>query len=201
MGKSLATLVSAAMLFLATSSVSHAVEYLTNGGFDDGTFSGWYGQGDLSLALIENFGVGGYTAQSGGRFLLEGPVAPGQLTQYFADVAGEQLVVSGWVAGNGSSPSDVKFIFDNVTLVDINPVPNQPWTHYSFDVTATGHDAFTIGFMNGFISNSGFDALDSFSVASAVPEPSTWAMMILGFCGLGFMAYRRKSKPAMFAAA
>ncbi|WP_213773439.1 PEPxxWA-CTERM sorting domain-containing protein [Bradyrhizobium sp. dw_78] len=29
-------------------------------------------------------------------------------------------------------------------------------------------------------------------IASAVPEPSTWAMMILGFCGLGFMAYRRK---------
>jgi hypothetical protein len=26
----------------------------------------------------------------------------------------------------------------------------------------------------------------------AVPEPSTWAMMILGFCGVGFMAYRRK---------
>jgi hypothetical protein len=31
------------------------------------------------------------------------------------------------------------------------------------------------------------------SVTSAVPEPSTWAMMILGFCGLGFVAYRRKS--------
>jgi light-regulated signal transduction histidine kinase (bacteriophytochrome) len=27
---------------------------------------------------------------------------------------------------------------------------------------------------------------------SAVPEPSTWAMMILGFAGLGFMAYRRE---------
>jgi hypothetical protein len=27
----------------------------------------------------------------------------------------------------------------------------------------------------------------------AVPEPSTWAMMILGFCGVGFMAYRRKN--------
>jgi hypothetical protein len=27
--------------------------------------------------------------------------------------------------------------------------------------------------------------------ASAVPEPSTWAMLILGFCGVGFMAYRR----------
>jgi hypothetical protein len=30
---------------------------------------------------------------------------------------------------------------------------------------------------------------------AAVPEPSTWAMMILGFCGLGFMRYRRR-KPA-----
>jgi hypothetical protein len=40
---------------------------------------------------------------------------------------------------------------------------------------------------------------DNFTV-SAVPEPSTWAMMILGFCGLGFMAYRRKSKPALMAA-
>lgn len=30
------------------------------------------------------------------------------------------------------------------------------------------------------------------AVASAVPEPSTWAMMILGFCGVGFMAYRSK---------
>lgn len=35
---------------------------------------------------------------------------------------------------------------------------------------------------------------------AAVPEPSTWAMMILGFVGLGFMAYRRKSKPALMAA-
>jgi hypothetical protein len=27
---------------------------------------------------------------------------------------------------------------------------------------------------------------------SAVPEPSTWAMMILGLMGVGFLAYRRK---------
>ncbi|MDR3468413.1 MAG: PEPxxWA-CTERM sorting domain-containing protein [Xanthobacteraceae bacterium] len=31
---------------------------------------------------------------------------------------------------------------------------------------------------------------------SAVPEPSTWAMMILGFVGVGFIAYRQKSKVA-----
>jgi hypothetical protein len=36
---------------------------------------------------------------------------------------------------------------------------------------------------------------------AAVPEPSTWEMMILGFCGVGFMAYRRKQSGASFRAA
>jgi hypothetical protein len=34
---------------------------------------------------------------------------------------------------------------------------------------------------------------------AAVPEPSTWAMLLLGFAGVGFMAYRRKLKPASLA--
>jgi hypothetical protein len=34
------------------------------------------------------------------------------------------------------------------------------------------------------------------TLTAAVPEPSTWAMMILGFFGVGFMAYRRKSTAA-----
>jgi hypothetical protein len=36
------------------------------------------------------------------------------------------------------------------------------------------------------------DGLTVNSVA-AVPEPSTWAMMILGFAGVGFMGYRRRN--------
>jgi hypothetical protein len=39
-----------------------------------------------------------------------------------------------------------------------------------------------------------------FDLTAAIPEPSTWAMMLLGFASLGFMAYRRKSKPALMAA-
>ena len=35
------------------------------------------------------------------------------------------------------------------------------------------------------------------SITAAVPEPSTWAMMILGFSGVGFMAYRRRNKPSL----
>jgi hypothetical protein len=37
---------------------------------------------------------------------------------------------------------------------------------------------------------------ESTAVTSGVPEPSTWAMMILGFAGAGFMAYRRKQNGA-----
>jgi hypothetical protein len=40
-------------------------------------------------------------------------------------------------------------------------------------------------------------SIDAVGPAPAVPEPSTWAMMLLGFAGLGFMAYRRKSKASI----
>jgi hypothetical protein len=40
-------------------------------------------------------------------------------------------------------------------------------------------------------TSTGSTSLDTFTVA-AVPEPSTWAMMMLGFFGLGFLASRKK---------
>ena len=40
--------------------------------------------------------------------------------------------------------------------------------------------------------------LSTISMSAAVPEPSTWAMMILGFIGVGFMAYRRRDKQTGF---
>jgi len=36
-------------------------------------------------------------------------------------------------------------------------------------------------------------ALTSFTV-NVVPEPSTWAMLLLGFAGLGFLGYRETAK-------
>jgi hypothetical protein len=38
--------------------------------------------------------------------------------------------------------------------------------------------------------------LATVTVGAAVPEPSTWAMMVLGFGGLGFMGYRRSKAVA-----
>jgi hypothetical protein len=48
--------------------------------------------------------------------------------------------------------------------------------------------------LTGTLRNS-FEAI---TLTAAVPEPSTWVMMILGFCGLGFMAYRRKQGGSSF---
>jgi uncharacterized membrane protein len=36
-------------------------------------------------------------------------------------------------------------------------------------------------------------------LATAAPEPATWAMMLLGFAGLGFVAYRRRRKAVLAA--
>jgi hypothetical protein len=47
-----------------------------------------------------------------------------------------------------------------------------------------------------FSNNPATDAFESanFSVTAPVPEPATWAMMLVGFGGIGFAMRRRKSK-------
>jgi outer membrane protein assembly factor BamB len=41
-------------------------------------------------------------------------------------------------------------------------------------------------------------ALDAVVIGTpAVPEPATWAMMLLGFAGIGYMTYRRRNQNAL----
>jgi len=74
--------------------------------------------------------------------------------------------------------------------------------NYDFNVSLSSTDVLSFVAYGGSVDNCGFCNLSTGLTAqiSAVPEPSTWAMMILGFAGIGFMAYRRKSKPALTAA-
>jgi PEP-CTERM motif len=60
-------------------------------------------------------------------------------------------------------------------------------------VTITGLPAFTTATFSS--ARNAFE----FSLGSAVPEPSTWAMMMLGFGGLGYAAFRRNSKGRVLA--
>lgn len=57
-----------------------------------------------------------------------------------------------------------------------------------------------ITFMASFhLPQTEFEFFDSRNIG-AVPEPSTWAMMLIGFAGVGFVAYRRKRKAVLAAA-
>ena len=60
------------------------------------------------------------------------------------------------------------------------------------------YDSITTLGLPGNIDGPPVDRYDAGTfMASAVPEPSTWAMMILGFFGVGLMAYRRKDRPTL----
>lgn len=49
---------------------------------------------------------------------------------------------------------------------------------------------------DGNVTGDQFDATFTTSVPS-VPETSTWGMLLIGFTGVGFVAYRRKNKTAL----
>jgi Protein of unknown function (DUF642)/PEP-CTERM motif len=86
----------------------------------------------------------------------------------------------------------------NVSSTGTGPL-NQ-WITETLNFTATGSQTTISLIGNDGIAYIGLDKVDVEGLSSAVPEPSTWAMMLLGFAGIGFMAYRRKSKPALMAA-
>jgi hypothetical protein len=79
------------------------------------------------------------------------------------------LYSNGWIAGPG------------------NPTP--PSTNY-YGVVVGYTDP-----INGFTA----DYTSADGLVFAAPEPSTWAMMVLGFAGLGFAGYRASRKAAAIA--
>jgi hypothetical protein len=108
-----------------------------------------------------------------------------------------------WSLGAGGTPAS--FVFDQTPTFVVGG-PSNEYTGGPIVVsgnTVSGSEGNgTVEFLGTFTTLSwtnpqfenwyGFDV--GFQSVAAVPEPSTWAMMILGFCGLGFMAYRRKSE-------
>jgi hypothetical protein len=92
-----------------------------------------------------------------------------------------------------------------------SPVPGMPGTGVGvaspfvapFPAGALPNLGAYINGYSSYLSSAGIDptlvngwtqALEFQPQTSAVPEPSTWAMMLLGFAGLGFAGYRQKRK-------
>jgi hypothetical protein len=171
-----------------------ATNYLTNGSFESGDFTGW-----IQSAIVGYTGVSDY-AEDGSYGAFFGPVGlDSVISQTFSDVAGETLTIRGWISADGNAPSDFGFYFDGVPVVYLNPVTAMGYTQYSTTVTATGIDTLAVGARNDpgliWIDNVSVSPTISGAVSvSSIPEPATWAMMMLGFAGLGFAGYRTQRK-------
>jgi hypothetical protein len=68
-----------------------------------------------------------------------------------------------------------------------------------FGMSFTGTEV-SLNYLGATVSVSQQTVVDV-QFASATPLPSTWLMLLSGFVGLGFMAYRSKKSPAWLAAA
>jgi hypothetical protein len=76
--------------------------------------------------------------------------------------------------------------------------------HYSTTFTPTNAASYNFALNFQGDGNTAADFVvhnvsiaDGVSVTTNVPEPSRWAMLLLGFAGIGFMAYRRNLKRAL----
>jgi hypothetical protein len=77
------------------------------------------------------------------------------------------------------------------------------WAQYSFTWNSGSNTTASLSLtdtnLSGGYNDFVLDDLSFQAVTSAVPEPSTWAMIIIGFLCLGFMANRRQNLSARFA--
>ena len=64
------------------------------------------------------------------------------------------------------------------------------WMYQSFTYTATSSSEVLSFFANGGPPVPPFALLDGVSLEAAIPEPSTWAMLLTGFAGLGYSGLR-----------
>jgi hypothetical protein len=96
------------------------------------------------------------------------------------------------------SDADGNQIQNSLTSSNIPFSITQPFGPITGDPSSFGFVAFdcSAGACNGSI-NADISGASLVNMSSAVPEPSTWTMMILGFCGIGFLAYRRHNRALM----
>jgi hypothetical protein len=150
----------------------------------DSGLSGTIGYGDLSAFSI---------TLGGGSFDLNyvNSVAGSGGYQYFGyDIAANTFVPAS-VSGNASPPTSSDILSATGSNVSsgffFDPLPGQT------DPAGTGADG---AFANYSTGQQGVAVRLAITEAGAVPEPTSWAMMLFGFGGLGAVLRQRRAKPA-----
>ena len=144
---------------------------------------------------------GGVNPQSNPQQYASGANGNGQggIQQTFDTVAGVLYNVSFWLAGNPDGAPVTKSVLVGASGADSATYSftftgfdkaNMGWKNYTYSFVAASSST-TLSFASKDATSFGA-ALDNVSVA-AVPEPATWAMMILGFGLVGGSMRRRRA--------
>jgi hypothetical protein len=91
----------------------------------------------------------------------------------------------------GSSSQGCGFLSPSATSCTIDPQALSPNTTYSWELDFSDRVETTV---DGVLTFTDFDVRTDGSfttAAAATPEPSTWAMMLLGFVGVGYLGRKR----------
>jgi PEP-CTERM motif len=145
----------------------------------------------LSSTSVGNIigGIGVWNGSGVSSVLYTSSQVASALTNTFSPdvtvLAGQEYVA--FLSTNGVSGPDA------ITSMPVgNSVTGLNGFVYNNSVCCGGGGTYANEIWNGSIPF--LDAEFSATFTTAVPEPSTWAMMILGFLGLGFVANRRKNR-------
>ena len=184
-------------LILGAGSAGAATNLLTNGSFETGDFSGWTVLNTMpspnsALVTTNLFDGDEIIKPEDGKFeaVFEGFGGP-EISQTFSDAAGEELEVSVWYAFTDPDPELTLIVAG--TLHELPFVKTGAFQEFHFVFKATGSDTLQIDSIAA--STEAANVVDNLSIepfagVSETPEASTWAMMIVGFASLGFIAAR-----------
>ena len=180
-----------------------ATNVLVNPGFETGSLTPWYQGNDFSSGT--NWFVTNVDSQSG-TYSAE-DTGNKELRQDFAGVLGSTIdQVSFWARHpNEGTDSALAYDFyysDNTSAEFLVNLVGLDWNF--FDVTAQLNTTKTlVGFSiyGNSLGDPPVTRADNFviDVAGGVPEPGTWAMMMLGFGVTGLVMRRRRRVAAAIA--
>ena len=143
-------------------------------------------------ALFSGTGTISLATPASANFLGFGSDGNGTYENYLAGTLGGQLFGTQKVLADGT-PADSDGLVFNVT--DAGSPGDKTVFNLWFQRRHKLSGSFCFRCWPN-LSKFGTLTADATANAAAAPEPSTWAMLILGFAGVGFISYRRKSKPA-----